>query len=635
MPQTILLDIAVVVLLAVGAHWLAWRLRLPSILLLLLAGIVVGPVLELVDGQVLNTNWFFTVVSLTLGLLLFERGRNLRLSVLRKETGAQVVLSLVTVGALVTIALAAMGAFFFLGVPPEIALLVGVLLTMTGAPVVDALLRHVRPEKRISHVVRWEGGVLDVVGALTAVLSLNALLLLNEPSGAETGVVEHVVTGLGLGLFVALGVSVTAAMGLLFLLRRDLVSDSLRDAVTLAVVVLAFALSNVLQPGSGLLTAALLGLAVANQSFVDVRQVGKLRGALRTLLVGVLFLLLGARLEGSALIHFDTSVLLFVGFLILLVRPLAVRVAALGTSLQWEEKAFLAWTAPRGAVMAGLTVLVVYRLRPDYPEALDGLVPILFAVVLSTVAVYGLSLGPLAQWLGLADRHPNGILFAGAGGWVRSVACAVQDLGVPVLLVDKNSDRVQRARERGLSAERVDALSETVFETVDFSGIGRILVTLPNEDVGRRVAQHFTGLFNPERIYRLRGPSGDGPDRAVSDPGSIGLLFGEGVDYASVQTLVEKGGEVKRLRRSDDGLNAKQNESEREDADESVAPQGDGRTFIPLFVWSRDGRLDIVSGTDPIRIGSDDQLIAVVAPDWNGQVPRVGDTDREVLLEEA
>ncbi|MFB6247043.1 MAG: cation:proton antiporter [Salinibacter sp.] len=612
MPEAILLDITVVVLLGVGAQWLAWRFRLPSILLLLVVGFLAGPVLGLLDPQALRGDWLFAFVSLSIGIILFEGGLSLRLSELRAVGSA--VRNLITIGVLITWGIGAAAAHVILGFNVELAVLIGAILTVTGPTVVVPLLRHVQPKGRVSTIAKWEGITIDPVGAILAVLTLETLLLLNEPQGEGASVsaaVEHVVVGLGLEIFVALGVSVAATMLLVFILRRRMVPDFLRNSVTLMVVVVAFVISNVMQHESGLLTTTLMGIALANQPYVSVQRIVEFKENLQVLLIGSLFVLLSARLEMSALDYIDTDVLVFLGILVVGVRPLAVLVSTIGTKLAWEEKAFLSWMAPRGIVAAAVASLFAYQLSPVYPDAVQGMVPVVFAVIVGTVAIYGLTAAPLAQWLGLAEPNPDGLLFVGADRWVRTVARHVQELGVSVALIDNNPEHVEQAREEGLTARQANALSETVLDEINLNGIGRLLVTIPNDEVASLTALHFSDIFDTTDIYQLaahpdsrHGGEGVMPKHLRGRP-----LFGEGTSYDSLKKHVERGDTVKVLRLADDFSEEEQQEYYTYD---DLSTQYDEHTIVPLFVLQGEDTLQVVSEIDQFRLRPEDRLVALV-----------------------
>ncbi|PSQ98714.1 MAG: cation:proton antiporter [Bacteroidetes bacterium SW_7_64_58] len=620
MTESVLLDITLVIVLGVGAQWTAWRFRLPSILLLLLVGFLAGPVLGLLDPQSLQGDWLFAFVSLSIGIILFEGGLSLRLSELR-EVGTTV-LNLTTIGALITWGLGAGGAHYILEFNVPLSILIGAILVVTGPTVVIPLLRHVQPKGRAGTIAKWEGITIDPVGAILAVLVLETLLLLNDPSAGAgvNAVVEHVIVGLGLEIFVALGVSVAATMLLIVVLRRRLVPDYLRNAVTLMIVVAAFVVSNVLQHEAGLLTTTLMGIALANQPFVSVQRIIEFKENLQVLLIGALFVLLSARLELSALSYIDRRVLLFLGLLVIFVRPLAVFVSSVGSGLSWEEKAFLSWMAPRGVVAAAVASLFAFQLRPVYPEAVDGMVPVVFAVIVGTVAVYGLTAAPLAQWFGLADPDPNGILFVGAAPWVRTIAQSVQALGVTVSLIDNNSLHVRHAREEGLDAHKANVLSETVLDEIDLYGIGRLLITIPNDEVASLTALHFSDVFDSTDIYQLApGPESRNEQEGTRPKHLRGRsLFGEGTNYRSLEEQAERGDEVKMLRLAD--AFAEEAQQEYYTAGD-LSTRYDEEIISPLFVLSDEGDLEVVSEMDQFRMRPEDRILALVGPGPDVQPP--------------
>ncbi len=637
MPETILLDITLVVLLGVGAQWLAWRFRLPSILLLLVVGFLAGPVLGILPPSALQGDWLFAFVSLSIGIILFEGGLNLRLSELRSVGSA--VFSLITIGVLLTWGLVATAAYYILQFNVDLAVLLGAILTVTGPTVIVPLLRHVQPKGRVSTIAKWEGITIDPVGAILAVLTLETLLLLNDPreAGADAShAVAEVAEGLGLEIFVALGVSVAATMLLVFILRKRSVPDFLRNPVTLMVVVVAFSIANTLQHESGLLTTTLMGIALANQPYVSVQRIVEFKENLQVLLIGSLFVLLSARLELSALNYIDLNVLVFLAILVVLVRPLAVLISTIGTKLEWEEKVFLSWMAPRGIVAAAVASLFAYQLRPVYPEAIDGMVPIVFAVIVGTVAIYGLTASPLAQWLDLANPNPDGLLFVGAAPWVRTVALRIQNLGFSVFLIDNNANRVAHAREEGLDARQANVLSKSVLDELDLSGIGRLLLTIPNDEVASLAALHFSEVFESTDIYQLASsPESRGGETDVMPQHLRGRpLFGENTHYQSLKTHLDRGDKVKVLKLAEDFSDEEQQEYYTYD---DLETQYDEYTIVPLFILSPDDSLEVVSEKSQFRLQPQDRLVALVGtgPDVRRQSADQSANDSSPARDEA
>ncbi|NBC18980.1 MAG: sodium:proton exchanger, partial [Bacteroidetes bacterium] len=541
-----LVGIVSVIVLGIGAQWLAWRFRVPSILLLLIFGFVAGPVTGFLEPASLQGDWVFAFVSLSIGIILFEGGLNLRLGELR-EVGTAV-RNLISVGVLVTWALAGLGAYYIVGLSLSISVLVGAILTVTGPTVVIPLLRHVRPSGRVGTIAKWEGITIDPVGAILSVLVLEAILLINGAQAESfLDAAMHAVQGLFSVFFISVGVSITGAAVLILLLHRRLVPDYLQSSVALMVVVGTFALSNVLQEESGLLEVTLLGIIMANQKYVPVRRISEFKENLQVLLIGCLFIVLSARLELSVLDYFNGPAFLFLALLILLVRPLAVAASSLGTDLNWKEQAFMAWLAPRGIVAAAVASLFAFRLETVFPGEAGAITPLVFLVIVGTVAVYGLTISPVARYLGLAEPDAQGMLIVGAHSWARKVAKAAADLGVRVLMVDSNAKNIEQARRDGLDAETANALSESAVDELNLSGVGRLLALTPNDEVNSLAALNFAEVFESNEVYQLasrpdvrRESEGELPQHLRGRP-----LFGEDTNHVTFTDLFNAGGEVK------------------------------------------------------------------------------------------
>ena len=298
-----------------------------------------------------------------------------------------------------------------------------------------------------------------------------------------------------------------------------------------------------------------MGIIMANQKYVPVRRITEFKEDLQVLLIACLFILLSARLDLGVLNYFDTSAFIFLGVLILVIRPIAVFLSSLGTRLTWKEKTLLAWLAPRGIVAAAVASLFAFRLEEVYGStAVDSVVPIVFLVIVGTVAVYGLTISPLARYLGLADPNPQGVLFLGAYLWVQRAAMALRDLGFNVLLIDANTKNIEQAKENDLAAETADALSEAVIDELDLSGLGRLLALTPNDEVNALAALHFTEVFENNEVYQLAARPESQRDRRRELPEHLRgrPLFGESTTHASLSNRFQDGGEIRTFELTED-----------------------------------------------------------------------------------
>ena len=615
--QALLLVIAAILTLGVGAQWLAWRFRLPSILLLLLVGFAVGPVTGLVPAELLAGTWIFPFVSLSVGIILFEGGLSLRLGELR-EVG-RAVRNLITVGVGITFGLVTLAAHVLVGFGWNTAFVTGALLTVTGPTVVLPLLRLVRPKGRVGTIAKWEGITVDPVGALFAVLVLEAVLLVNEPGsgvfepGGLIAVLPSLAEGLLREMVVGIGVAAAGAALLVLLLQRRLVPEWLENPLVLSTVVATFALGDWLQHEAGLLVTTLMGILLANQKRVPVRRIVEFKEDLRVLLLSLLFIVLSARLDPSALAYAASpGPLLFLAVLILVIRPIAVAVSSIGTGLDWREQAFLAWMAPRGIVAAAVASLFSFRLAPLYPEEAAALVPLVFLVIVGTVAIYGLSITPLARALGLARPDPQGVAFVGAHRWARQIASALAEHKVAVLMLDTNPQNIRTARMEGLAARRVNVLAEGIGDEVGLGDIGRMLAVTPNDEVNALAALNFAEALGRGGVFQL--PARATPGAGTAEPETPAHLrgrplFGAGATFPALDARFAAGATIAAITIGDERTWA----DLRDDHDHALA----------LFVV-RSGRLHVFTGeqTDTLPLPGD-VVLALVDGVPDAQTPAV------------
>ncbi len=487
-------------LLSLGmfAQWLAWRLRLPAIVLLLAFGFasryLVGPPQEFLPDRVL-----FPIVALSVGVILFEGGLSLRFRELRQTGG--VVFRLVTVGLVITWLGTAAAAYWLLGFSREMAALVGALLTVSGPTVIVPLLNHVQPVRRIRSVVKWEGIVNDPIGAVLAALVFETIVL--DPVADAS---SHWLRALGLTLLVGVvGGGVTAWITIQ-VLRRFWVPDYLQSPAVLAAIVMVFSLSNAIQPESGLVTVTVFGIVLANQRSATIKHVIEFKENLRVLLISTLFIVLASNVDVS-MAHLQAigwRGAAFVALLVLLVRPLAVLSATLGSELSWKERLLVGWVHPRGIVAAAVASLFALQMAgTGHADEAQQLVLVTFLVIVATVVIYGLTLAPLARWLGLAVPDPQGVLFAGGSPLVREMAATLKAEGFATLVVDTNPQHIAEARMAGLGVCFASIGSEFVREEADLGDVGRLLAMTPNDEVNTLAAMEFAERFGRAEVYQL------------------------------------------------------------------------------------------------------------------------------------
>jgi len=591
MSESVLVSLAVIVVFGGAAQWLAWRLGLPSILLLLVAGFVAGPATGLVDPDGLLGDLLLPVVSLSVALILYEGGLTLKLSELG-QIGA-VLRNLVTVGLAVTWVVSALAARLLFDMDWSLCVLLGAILTVTGPTVIVPLLRHIRPTGPVGAVLKWEGIVIDPIGALLAVLVFEALAMggaREATAQVVLAVLKTAVVGGGLGLL--------AAAMLTMLLRRYWVPDFLQNAISLMFVVAVFTASNAVQHEAGLFAVTVMGIALANQKAADVRHIVEFKENLRLLLISALFIVLAARLEVADLARVAGTGAAFVAVLVVVCRPLTVLVSTLRSRLKGRERVFLACMAPRGIVAAAVSSVFALRLEEIGVAQARLLVPVTFLVIVGTVLVYGLFSPTAARLLGVAVPNPQGVLLLGAQPWVRSLAETLQGKGFRVLLVDSNRDHTAAARMAGLPTYTGSILADYALDEMDLGGIGRLLALTPNEWVNALAVQRFASILGRSECYQLP-PETAGEKRSPHQHLHGRWLFGERLNHSVLEECYFRGARFKATRLTESFTYADFRRLYGEEA-------------VPVFRIRKEGRLSVMTATNPPNPEPGDTLVALV-----------------------
>ncbi len=578
MSEHLLVGLAAIIVLGIGAQWLAWRISLPAILLLLVFGFIAGPVTGLINPNQLFGNLLLPLVSVTVAIILFEGGLSLKFSEVREVTA--VIRNLVTVGVLVSWVLTSLASYLIFGLGLQISILLGAILVVTGPTVIIPLLRHVRPSGRVGSILKWEGIIIDPIGAVLAVLVFEVIISVGLEK-ATTQVVVSIFKTLVIGTVLGLA----GAKLVIVILKRHWVPDFLQNPVSLMIVVFVFVCSNVVQVESGFLSVTLMGIALANQKWVSIKHIVEFKENLRVLFISSLFIILASRLtidELSYVLNFKGFI--FLVLMILVVRPLSIFISTYFTDLNLKEKLFLSWMAPRGIVAAAVASVFALRLAEAGYEQAERIIDITFLVITGTVAIYGLTAFKVARRLGLAKPNPQGLLMVGAHTWARSIAKFLHENGFQVSLVDSNWANVSAARQEGLQAYYENILLEDISEDIELDGIGKLIALTRNDEVNSLAALHFIEDFGRSQVYQLPKLSKFSARSEESIPQHLRgrLLFGAEATFSYLDSKFASGASLKKTPLTDE-FNY--------DSFQSLY----GEKALPLFIIKESGELVVMA----------------------------------------
>ncbi len=575
------LAISLVVLAGILCQWIAWRVRLPAILFLLLAGILAGPVTGLLDADLLFGNLLFPFISLSVAIILFEGSLSLRfhqIAGLRR-----VVRNLVSLGVLVTWLITTLVTRRALDFSWQLSFLFGAITVVTGPTVIVPLLRTVRPTAAVANVLRWEGIVIDPVGATLAVLVYEFIL-----SGSGGNALGNTVASFA--RIVAVGLCSGIGAGYLYgiILRRHWLPEYLHNVATLALVIIVFTVCNHLHHESGLLAVTVLGMWLANMKDVHVEEILDFKESLSVLLISVLFIVLASRIDFADFVRLGWPAVFVLLAIQFLARPLGVMLSALGSRLSWPERHLLSWVAPRGIVAAAISALFALRLEQAGHAEAPLLVPLTFMVIIATVVLQSSTAGFIARALGVSEPDPRGILIIGANHVAIALARSLQEAGFRPLLIDTSLNRIERATEAGLQVFFGNPVSEQADRQLDLVGMGRMLALSAHSSLNTLACMHYRMEFGAREVYTLQTmEEKDLSRQRLASPHLAGkTLFGSDVTFSSLSALLARGWRPRATILDDD-------------PDRIGLRRHHGGEILPLFAVSPGGRLQIFTVEDP------------------------------------
>ena len=503
--MTTLYLLVLILAAGVGAQWLAARLHIPGLILLVLTGITLGPVTNVLDpSEMFGDELLRALISLAVAIILFEGGLSLHLREARHVGNA---LWRLILGGLIL----GFGLVMWLGVavgglePPTAAVL-GAILVVTGPTVIIPMLRGARLAFRPAALLKWEGIVNDPFGALLAILALQIAQILGAPEKGSLAstVVFFVLQAVAAGV---LGAAVGWLLGRA--LDRGVIREDLKSPVMLAAVLGVYALSEMIAHESGLLAVTTMGMVLANAQTKSLEDIRHFKEQISTLLIAFLFIVLSARLELEDLRALLGWPAVLIALIVFVVRPIVVFASTAGSGLPFNERLLIGWIAPRGVVAAAVAGAFAPRLTEAGYDA-HLLVPIVFGVILATVTLHGLSIRPLARKLGLAVKPGNGILVVGASTWAVDLARALARADAFVAMADTRYRRVTRARQEGLEVHFGDVLSEETALEFPFERISWVLAATADDSYNSLVCVSFAREFGRDRVLQLTPPQGFG-----------------------------------------------------------------------------------------------------------------------------
>ncbi len=523
--------------LGVGSQWLAWRLRLPAIVLMLAAGLIIGPATGVLDPGAQFGDMLSPMIAIAVAIILFEGGLTLNLRGL--SDAAVGVRRLVLIGAPLGWLASSAALHYVAGLSWEGAAVFGGIMIVTGPTVIAPLLRQARLQKRPANLLQWEAIVNDPVGALAAVLAFEVVVVLQTATG-----VGHAVQTLGLGILFASVIGVAAGWGIVTAFRKALVPEYMKVPVLFVVLLVVFAGADTLLHESGLLAVTIMGLYIANAHLPSFTELRRFKEHATILLVSGVFILLAANMSWETLSILDWQAVFFVLVVVLVARPLPVLIALAFSNVPWKERLLVAFTGPRGVVLVAVAGLFGERLvELGIPDA-DRIAPLAFALVAATVVLHGFTLTPLARALGLNAANKPGVLIVGGSRWSIALAEALKKLDLPVMIADPNHAYLRAAREAGIDTFFGDILSEVAEHRIDHVAYEKVICATDNDAYNTLVATDIAPEFGRDNVFQFKRVKQDSTRHALP-PTLGGRAIGADETYFEANARLSEGWEFR------------------------------------------------------------------------------------------
>jgi len=539
-----MIELAGIIILGIIAQWIAWKFKIPAILPLILIGLFIGPISTLIsqDGNkwiepVWNGEFglfpgerLFNFVSLAISLILFEGGLTLKKEEI-KNVGP-VIYKLITLGSFTTLIVAAVAAHYVIGLNWPLSFLFSSLIIVTGPTVITPILRNLPIKKDISTILKWEGILIDPIGALVAVLVFEFISVGGEHGSRYT---QEALIEFGKIIIIGFSIGFTSAYAFSMALKQKLIPHYLLNVVALALVLGVFVLSDLFANESGLLAVVIMGMVLGNMKLDALKDVLYFKETISILLISILFILLSANIDMAdlALIYNWKSLILFI-IIVLIVRPLGVFLSSNNSDLQKKEKIFISWVGPRGIVAAGIASLFGLKLTMQGVENANYITPLVFMIVMGTVLLNATTARLVARITKVLLIKSEGILIIGASEPARLIATYLMNNNRRVVLIDSNPTHISNAKKANLEAIECDIYSDQLVENIELNDIGFLMALTGSNSINEYAISKLKSHFGEEGAFRLISSEEMHDPKNNPDHG----LFSHTDDYINISEVV-------------------------------------------------------------------------------------------------
>lgn len=592
MFDSLLFDLMFVIFLGIASQWIAWRTRMPAIVLMSIAGLLVGPILGFINPQESFGDLFGPIISLAVAIILFEGSLNLDF----KEISGfnKPLLRIVTLGAFIAWIAGSLAAHYLAELSWAVSFVIGGLFIVTGPTVILPLLRQAKLKPRPAAILKWEGIVVDPVGALLAVFAFEFIQFLDAEVTLQALLLYFAASVLAAIL------GFVAGRGLGWMFEKGNVPEFLKSPMVFAVVLFLFVLSDEIMHETGLLAVTVMGMTMANMHIASIQDMRHFKENISVLLIASIFVMLTASLNPQTLLSiFDWKIITFVAAMLFIVRPLSIWLSTIGTDLTNKEKTLIGWIAPRGIVALTVSGYFANVMLDKGYEGAEILTSLTFALVFSTVVAHGFTIGWFAKKLNLASSESPGVLLIGGNPFTTELAKSLHDLNRQVLIMDNSFERLSGARKYGLKSELGQVLSEQTEYNVDLTPYPIMIAASESDSYNALVCSNFVPELGRKALFQTALHHGETIKYNPSLGGQILFNLKETYHHLNERIL---NGQIIRKTTITDQYTYTQYLQDRED------------NTLLLYMLKANGTLEFCIANKEVQASSGDTVVSLTSP---------------------
>ncbi len=513
---TVIQTIIFSIILGSAGIVLSDKFKIPGILFYFAMGILAGPNFAgLINPQSLGDG-LSIMITVFVAIILFEGG--LSLNIKQIKTLRSVLIKDIILSVIVMVSAGFICARYIIGLPWEISIIFATLIVVTGPTVIKPVIRHIALGNRVKNFLNGEAVLIDAVGAILAIVTLEFVLTRHELilsiAGFAGSIFVGIISGIGFGFLIKYLVS-----------NKRIIPTGSNSFFVLGSVFISFICSEVIVPESGLLTVVIVGLVLSTMNFREKEAILNFKDQITRIITSILFVLLSANFNINYINEYLTGGLIVV-LIIILCRFPVIFLSTRNEGFTTREKLFMSWLGPRGIIALSVASIATLKLTAAGVEKAQTIEILVFILISSTVLLQGLSAKFVAGILKILMKGDRNIIILGVNNVSLMLAEKWRDERTGVLFVDSNRKHSLQAEQKGFTCCAGNALDPATYVGVEMDNFTSVLAATDNNEINIIFCRFLKESFGIENLYTVLNEKASEELSDIINTEDIKLAFG-------------------------------------------------------------------------------------------------------------